>query len=536
MNAFSFSACMEWLNSKALVFGIVFLSCFFLFYSLGVYPLWDDEALIGLYGQNILNVGDTSVYYGENIIAYRGGILIQKGFDRALPPLSSYLAAGSFALFGVSALTARLPFALITLCGIILSVWLVKLQSQIRQYGFFFFLSLLGCTPLFLFGRQCRYYALVMFLSLIIIYLLLARHRGTAHIFGASIACTLLFASNCMNWAVLMAVLLVDYVGFRKYQKILSLRHVAYFLIPQAILNLLLASMWNPLATPFGSYGDLNGWRDRLELFFWNLRDLDAGGFMPVFSMVLIPVMGCFMRDLWLIRGFIALLVYVFFVSLVSPQVVSLTQVADIRYLVALIPLSIGLHTRFFGKIASRWFWPAKGVLAVLILSSLPTASFLVHGIWQSYPFSFARELIYPVPDPFTPSAEWIRKHVSRNSSVWIIPDYMTYPMMFDAPHAIYAWQLDPKQKSDPQFSHLPDIHFRGVLMPDYIVAFGPMVKQVRQYISQWATQGVRYNEEARLLTFGKDLYRPELFWRTFKPIENFDPNTEAIYIFKKQP
>jgi len=535
MKAFSLSACMGWLNSKALIIGIVFLSCFFLFYNLGVYPLWDDEALIGLYGQNILKVGDTSVYYGENIIAYREGILIQNGSDRALPPLSSYLAAGSFALFGVSALTARLPFALITLCGIFLSVWHVKLQGQMRQYGFFFFLSLLGCTPLFLFGRQCRYYALVMFLSLIIVYLLLARQRGTTHIFGASIACFLLFASNCMNWAVLMTVLLVDFVGFRKYHKTPSLRDVAYFLIPQAILNLLLASIWNPLATPFGNYGDSNGWRDRVELLFWNLRDLDAGGFMPAFFMILIPLMGCFMKDLWLIRGFIALLVYVFFVSMVSPQVVSLTQVADIRYLVAILPLSIGLHTRFFGKIASRWFWPAKGVFAVLILSSLPTASFLVHGIWQSYPFSFARELIYPVPDPFTPSAEWIRKHVSRNSSVWIMPDYMAYPMMFDAPHAIYAWQLDPKQKFDPQFSRLPDIHFKGLAMPDYVIAFGPVVSQIRDLLEQWAAQGVRYREEARLMTFWKDLYRPEIFWRTFEPIEKYDPNTEAIYIYKRE-
>jgi hypothetical protein len=148
----------------------------------------------------------------------------------------------------------------------------------------------------------------------------------------------------------------------------------------------------------------------------------------------------------------------------------------------------------------------------------------------------YARELISPPDEPYTPTSQWISEHVPNDSSIWVLPDYMAYPLMFHAPNAIYSWQLDPKQREEPQFSQLPDIHFRGVVMPNYIVAFGPVVQQVRQYISQWATQGIRYQEEARLLTFWKDLYRPELFWRTFKPIEKIDSNTEAIYIFKKQP
>jgi hypothetical protein len=112
----------------------------------------------------------------------------------------------------------------------------------------------------------------------------------------------------------------------------------------------------------------------------------------------------------------------------------------------------------------------------------------------------------------------------------------MTYPLMFHAPQAVYAWQLRPEQKDEEQFKNLPDIHFQGLVPPDYIVAFGPSVVQIRQLVSQWSLQGMNYQEVTRLLIFWKDLYRPELFWRTFKPIENFDPNTEAIYIFKKQP
>jgi len=107
---------------------------------------------------------------------------------------------------------------------------------------------------------------------------------------------------------------------------------------------------------------------------------------------------------------------------------------------------------------------------------------------------------------------------------------------MFHAPNGIYAWQLMPEQRQEEQFKNLPDIHFQGLVPPDFIVVFGPSVEQVRQLIGQWSMQGLRYQEVTRLMTFWKDLYRPELFWRTFKPIEKFDPNTEAIYIFQRQP
>jgi len=96
------------------------------------------------------------------------------------------------------------------------------------------------------------------------------------------------------------------------------------------------------------------------------------------------------------------------------------------------------------------------------------------------------------------------------------------------------AWQLNPEQKKDPQFKDLPDIHFKGVVLPDYIIVFGPMVVQIRGMLQQWNHEGINYEEVYTINTFWKDLYRPELFWRTFKPIIEFDPDTQAIYIFKR--
>jgi len=147
----------------------------------------------------------------------------------------------------------------------------------------------------------------------------------------------------------------------------------------------------------------------------------------------------------------------------------------------------------------------------------------------------FFHELMNPVPEPFDPVITWLKKNVPSEKSVWVLPEHMTYPLMFHAPEQIYAWQFAAEKRQDPVYRSLPDIHFRGIVPPDYVVIFGPTVVPIREMLSQMTVQGVHYYEVTRLLTFWKDLYRPELFWRTFKPVENFDPNTEAIYIFKKQ-
>jgi hypothetical protein len=147
----------------------------------------------------------------------------------------------------------------------------------------------------------------------------------------------------------------------------------------------------------------------------------------------------------------------------------------------------------------------------------------------------FLYELMYPVPEPFHPVITWFKRNIPSGKSVWILPEHMTYPLMFHVPELIYAWQFGPEKRQNVDYRALPDIHFRGLVPPDYVVIFGPTVVPIRQMLSQMSAQGVRYSEVTRLLTFWKDLYRPELFWRTFHPVDNFDPNTEAIYILKRQ-
>jgi hypothetical protein len=105
---------------------------------------------------------------------------------------------------------------------------------------------------------------------------------------------------------------------------------------------------------------------------------------------------------------------------------------------------------------------------------------------------------------------------------------------MFHAPHLTYAWQFDPAQANDKEFRELPAIHFKGAEFPDFIVAFGPFAKQIEALLVQFAAEGHNYERVATINVFWKDLYRPELFWRTFRPIRDFDPSRDGIQVFKK--
>ena len=119
-----------------------------------------------------------------------------------------------------------------------------------------------------------------------------------------------------------------------------------------------------------------------------------------------------------------------------------------------------------------------------------------------------------------------------EGASVWVLPFYSAYPLMFHAPKALYAWQLKWPPRAD--FADLPRIHFMGQEPPDYLVAFGPYLGRMMQVLESSNHPEVAYEPVEKINVFWKDSYRPELIWRTFQPITDFDPNSQAIYIFRR--
>lgn len=101
---------------KIVIAGTVLLcTLFFVFFRLGHYALWDDEAGTALFALSVWRTGDTHALLDHNIMAYTYGYELRGLRNRYIPPFAFYLAAPFIGLGPEgSAAAARLPFAL---CG-----------------------------------------------------------------------------------------------------------------------------------------------------------------------------------------------------------------------------------------------------------------------------------------------------------------------------------------------------------------------------------------------------------------------------------
>jgi hypothetical protein len=392
--------------------------------------------------------------------------------------------------------------------------------------------GLAGNVSLILFFRQCRYYGPAIFFSVAIVFVYWRWKPSPRNLLILAALSVLLFVGNYMDYLALYLCLGADWLVWRRREWQPGWLGWVCLLGPQVILNGALSLVWNPLYTGFGGYGALNTLGDRVTLFLWYWRDMDRCEFFAVPVILVALVVGIVQHRIWLVRGCVAIAVYVAVITLVSPQPVRITAVADVRYASLIIPLAIALEAGVLCVLFERRTVLLLGAALLVFGTNLLNGGPFLDGGFRSTILSYAGELLHPPPEPYTPTAQWINDHVPDGESIWVLPDYATYPLMFHAPRALYAWQLSWPPR--PGFAGLPPIHFRGREAPDYLIAFGPSLTEMVQAIQGWNRPDVRYEQAATIHVFWKDLYRPELFWRTFTPVTNFDPGTQAVYIFKR--
>lgn len=489
-----------------LTVSVLVVAAILLFAGLGHYGLWDDEAHTALSAKALLRSGDASAWVDDhNLLAYREGAELRDLKLRYLPPLPAYVAAPALALFGETAWAARLPFALAGLATVgVLLLWLWRAGASPATWALTS-AAILGNTSFFLYARQSRYYALALLCSVVVAYCYVRRDAFRHWLPVALIASTALLATNYLNYAALYAGLALDYLLWGRRERALTAREWSALLLPQVAAAALLLSVWNPLALAVeAQYGQ---WlANRVLLLWWNLRDFNACEFGALPLIALAPLF--WKGRPWLRRACVAFLAYVIVVVLASPQPTAMTAWAAVRYLVPLIPLCIIIEVQVL-----RALTPRPGRLAVL--AAIVFGTNLFHGgLLQAdgprvTPMRYVAELIERPADPYRAAAGWINAHVAPGQSVWVVPAHMAYPLMYHAPHAVYAWQLGAPPAL--QFAGLPAIHFHGRALPDYIVAFGPAVAR-----AQAAGLASPETRVAALDVFWRDEYRPELIFRTF--------------------
>jgi hypothetical protein len=228
------------------------------------------------------------------------------------------------------------------------------------------------------------------------------------------------------------------------------------------------------------------------------------------------------------------LIVYVTIISFLSPQILKpQTADADVRYLAPVIPLCIAIGVLVLLETARVSKWLALAIAVIAFGFNWLNGSFLLSDPQlppRSTIVAFLGELAHPISEPYTPAINWIHEHVKPKESIWVVPDFMTYPLMYQAPDPIYAWQFTADQPPPPELKDLPPIHLYGRQLPDFIFAYGRTAEGISNLLNQ---QHAPYALVAHPECIPQVYYRPELFWHAFKTSPPSLERGEAVFIFQ---
>jgi len=528
-----------------ITFIVLLCASFFLFLNLGHYALWDDEAICALFAQSLWQTGDTNAILDHNIIAFNSGIELDNLKMRYIPPLQFYIAAPFVGLSHGSTLMARFPFAL---CGvltiIIILIWLWQSKEKINTW-ILLSMGVLTNTSLMLFFRQCRYYSLSIFTTTLLAFLYFKRSDDKKILTAISFVALLLLASNYLCFVSALACLMMDYFLWGRKKKPLKLSSMAIIFIPLIILGGLLVKTYNPLGKNIWGLKTTSLFKYKVSLFLWNLRELNSAEMGVGVFILLAPFLYYLQRkDQRLLQCPTAIFVYCLMTTIFSPQPEGLLSIAVIRYLAPIIPLCIFTAVLTIENITLKKKWLAIP-LAVLAFGTNALhggplvgvhkktcfTNVLPDGRLRSSIFEFIKEINTPNQSAYRATANWINQNLKDKESIWVLPGYAAYPLMFHAPKATYAWQLN---EASDQFENLDSIHFKGVIAPEYIIAFGQSIYPINETLGELKkTRGILYEKIKMIDIYWHDLTRPELFWHSFQEITNYSKESQAIYIFK---
>jgi hypothetical protein len=148
-------------------------AAFLLFHNLSGRLMWGDEAATALLAQNIMQYGVPLNNVGKNVIAEEPSgksRANEKGVWTWDTWLAYYLTAVSFRLLGATTFAARLPFVLVAFLAVLLVRPTVLSLYKNERIALIATLLLVSCVPFLLHSRQCRYYSIMVFTTLWILY------------------------------------------------------------------------------------------------------------------------------------------------------------------------------------------------------------------------------------------------------------------------------------------------------------------------------------------------------------------------------
>jgi hypothetical protein len=198
---------LDWISLA----GLGVLASFLLLSELGEPYLWQDEAQTAVISQTVLEGGIPLGSDGVNFFSQELGAEYAEGLVWKWHTwLSFYVVAGFFAVLGPTTLAARLPFALFGIATVLLGYGVGRRLWQSRAAALAAGGTLALSVPFLVLSRQCRWYTMAAFFSLLAIHLYTHLSRDERrYSVGLFASVTLLFHTHYFYAAAVLATLLV---------------------------------------------------------------------------------------------------------------------------------------------------------------------------------------------------------------------------------------------------------------------------------------------------------------------------------------
>lgn len=527
---------------------------------LGDRALWTDEAETALLARNILRFDVPRAFDGVNYVSQRV-VAGREDFDERgiwvlSPWLQLYWAAGSFAVLGESAATARLPFAAVGLA----CIWLLhRLASDVfgdRRVARLAALLLVACVPFVLHARQARYYPLVAFLGTAAVsaYLRLLERRPRAALWLV-LALGLLFHASYAAWVPIVAGLAIHAALFARSR--IELGRAAA--IGAGVLALV--GPWaffaridrsSSLIDP--SYFAFNALNYAITL---NQYVLPLAWIAVTWALARLAPRDAAPRGRALPQPFVGVVLCLVATSLLFA---SANTNWFFRYVIQLVPVLVLVHAALLVRVADRvvdHFGARAGRFALVALVPLVTLTTLPALIafpllrpleartarerWADDPllrrpraalasplselFDLAHELTYPVRGPDSAIAAFLTAHADPNDLVFA--DYGDLPIAFSTGLTVRGASQGVPYLGKPDWIVSRGFEASGQPLARFAVERGYVTHVLDVADTRWENQPDPYAHRYRTVPAGTSRHPPIVVYE--RPRESKSPETLTL-------
>ena len=529
-------------SKKALVLIIAFLAMMTCL-DLNKYYLWSDEAGTADFAMNLLKTGHLFGWDGRNILAYDGGDNLDRNLDNhEFSPLHSYVAALGIGLFGQTTWAARLPFWILGLFAVYAVRGVTEKFFEETLHPNFPPLILATSIAYQLYLPQCRYYALVLFFTVTLLYSTSLIEQRSSQIWGfllGALSSAGLVYSNPLAGASMIAAIafLVIHSRFRTKDHCIFVG-VMGAIVGWVILHYILGK--DVLETLSMKRSEPQDFQHFITLMRLQFKDMGTHEYVPfyLFPFTLLPFLSRRLSHLRLLSGMsltmaVMLVVVLVVIALISPQHLAGTEVAEMRYALPIIILgsfitasSLTVIADGLGRLAGLMMFCG------LIFSHIFYGSFTLAN-WAPTDCSFCKRLVELSTSHPSGGESYLSAlaSVPPNSLVEIVPDLVSTIAIYYRPDLLYVSLLDKKKELSPELKKiLPSYVYKNENIADYLVI--PLGEN--ELAQDLVYKNQHYNFEGFTPYFWMEWTRPEISRRVFQVPSSWD-KTRGVALFKRK-